>query len=361
MDLISKEISTSNPLNMDSHSPSTMRSTFSKFILALYLLTATLPKLSLAIDTSASDPPTLALPAEYPSSVNISSLVVTNSSLSSSTNAAPILALNDPSPQYDVLPAASNANVQCDSGSYGVNLDRNACLDAMSKIGSDTNLFTATQRGLGKRPNVVLPNRYSSCKKFTILTIWPLHKFCFRANVQFLLIVIYCLDLLTDMIANGRCVIDLVIHIPGIVSDRTTNLEITQAAQAVINDCVRQAGPTEGGSVGGVGMFSEIDSTSEKVAAEVLTMDSKSKGTNNNLAVVVRRYSPFFKCSTIYGQAPPIGSCTKVIAIMPVSTDDRVFGWRRKAEVTEPTPRNFRGGEWWHSFGFGRFEGGWTC
>jgi len=40
---------------------------------------------------------------------------------------------------------------------------------------------------------------------------------------------------------------------PGTTSDTTSDLEIRQAAHRVINECVRQPGPTSGGSVGAVG------------------------------------------------------------------------------------------------------------
>jgi len=58
--------------------------------------------------------------------------------------------------------------------------------------------------------------------------------------------------MLTTTTADLKCVIDL-ITAPGTTSDTTSDLEIRQAAHRVINECVRQPGPTSGGSVGAVG------------------------------------------------------------------------------------------------------------
>lgn len=55
--------------------------------------------------------------------------------------------------------------------------------------------------------------------------------------------------------ADGKCVIDL-ITAPGVYSDSISEHDMTQAAQRVIDGCVRQTGPTEGGSLGAVGKIS---------------------------------------------------------------------------------------------------------
>jgi len=57
--------------------------------------------------------------------------------------------------------------------------------------------------------------------------------------------------LLTTTTADLKCVIDLTTA-PGTSSDTTSKLEIRQAADRVINECVRQPGPTSGDSVGAV-------------------------------------------------------------------------------------------------------------
>lgn len=103
----------------------------------------------LDVSTPTSLEPSSALPA-----LNLSTLLRHNGSFSVHTNL----------PFYDVFPAAVNANVQCDGGRYGQNLDRAACQDALQKIGTSLDYIPAAQRGLGRRPKMALPNRYSSCK-----------------------------------------------------------------------------------------------------------------------------------------------------------------------------------------------------
>ena len=65
---------------------------------------------------------------------------------------------------YDVFPAAINANVQCDGARYGQQVDRVACQDALHKIGTALDYLTVAQRGMGRRPMMALPQRYSSSK-----------------------------------------------------------------------------------------------------------------------------------------------------------------------------------------------------
>lgn len=95
-------------------------------------------------------------------------LVTDSAAVGSSDDGTPdglsILTFDATSPQYDLLPKVLHTNdVQCDPD-YGVNLNRDACLNALGKIGSDPQTITVAQRGIGRRPNIVLPNRYSSCK-----------------------------------------------------------------------------------------------------------------------------------------------------------------------------------------------------
>lgn len=95
-------------------------------------------------------------------------LVIDSAAVGSSDDGSPdglsILTFDATSPQYDILPKVLHTNeVQCDPD-YGVNLNRDACLNALEKIGSDPQTITVAQRGIGRRPNIVLPNRYSSCK-----------------------------------------------------------------------------------------------------------------------------------------------------------------------------------------------------
>lgn len=115
---------------------------------------ATLLSQSLALSISSSAPIDIDLSGD-PASDVITPLVVYNNSLTLT---------NTTTPQYDIFPATTNAFVQCNSGRYGVNLDRSACLDAVAKIGNDPTQFTVAQRGLGRRPAVALPNRWVSCE-----------------------------------------------------------------------------------------------------------------------------------------------------------------------------------------------------
>lgn len=67
------------------------------------------------------------------------------------------------------------------------------------------------------------------------------------------------------------------------------------------------------------------------------------QGLGNNLIVVVRQYQPNVTCGPEYGAPPPVGSCTRPIALVPVSTERKLFGRRkRSADVQEPLPRTFR-------------------
>lgn len=69
---------------------------------------------------------------------------------------------------YDILPAAVNAHPMCDSIRYGQDLDRNSCEDALHRIGSSLNQVTVAPRGLRRRPDIILPHRWSSCEYYTL-------------------------------------------------------------------------------------------------------------------------------------------------------------------------------------------------
>lgn len=62
------------------------------------------------------------------------------------------------------------------------------------------------------------------------------------------------------------------------------------------------------------------------------------KGTTGTLIVIVRLYEPQLICDPLYGQPPPVGSCSDLIAKMPVSTDRKLFGYKESPGVEEPTP-----------------------
>ena len=70
------------------------------------------------------------------------------------------------------------------------------------------------------------------------------------------------------------------------------------------------------------------------------------QGLGNNLIVVVRQYKPNVTCGLEYSAPPPVGSCTRPIALVPVSTERKLFGRRkRSSDVQEPLPRAFRAGQ----------------
>jgi len=197
---------------------STMLLNFANNCSALCTLAVALPSLSTALDIPSS----------------------TNGSAASEPD---LLSTNTSFLQYDVFPAAIDAKVHCDAQRYGVNLVRSACDSALQKIGTSPNKFTVAQRGLKRRPAIFLPNRWPSGKDPWLLI----------PNVSNSLLLKACdPNLLTSVIADLKCVIDLTTA-PGISSDTTSELEIRQAADRVINDCVGNPGPTSGGSLGNVG------------------------------------------------------------------------------------------------------------
>ena len=110
----------------------------------------------------------------------IPTVLVTDAALNSPSNSSSLpgfLTVNTTAPFYDVFPASfDNNNVQCDSNSYGVNLNLQACQDALQSIGTDTAQVTVGQRGRGRRPNLVVPHRYSSCKCSRVPDLHPLWK-----------------------------------------------------------------------------------------------------------------------------------------------------------------------------------------
>ena len=138
---------------------------YSRSDVAFYLLITAIFALS-----SALTPPDSAslVTSEYSPSDNLSSLIVINGSVDTSDGGTPqeipVLSFNTTGVQYDVIPSVTSNAVICDGSSYGVNLDRSACDNAIARVGSDATSFSVAQRGLGRRPNVALPNRYSSCK-----------------------------------------------------------------------------------------------------------------------------------------------------------------------------------------------------
>ena len=99
-------------------------------------------------------------------SQNISSLLVNNvAEDNNGTSALDVLTPNTTSATYDTLPTLLTSTIQCDGGRYGVNLDIQSCRDALSKINLNDWIPKSTaQRGFGKRPHIILPNRWSSCK-----------------------------------------------------------------------------------------------------------------------------------------------------------------------------------------------------
>ncbi|KAL9128058.1 MAG: hypothetical protein Q9175_007610 [Cornicularia normoerica] len=94
--------------------------------------------------------------------------------------------------------------------SYGRNLDRASCDNALAKISQVTASVTFGERGTGNW-NVVLPRRY-----------------------------------LSD---NGQCAIDVKIDPKGVQRDVSNYLQITNAAGAVIRNCVGTRLPNTGGLV----------------------------------------------------------------------------------------------------------------
>ena len=100
-----------------------------------------------------------------PPSPNSFSLLVNGGTDVNTTSALDVINVNTTSPTYDTLPALLASVIQCDGGHYGVNLDISSCRDALTKINVDEYIPKSTaQRGFGKRPNIILPNRWSSCK-----------------------------------------------------------------------------------------------------------------------------------------------------------------------------------------------------
>ena len=158
---------------------------------------------------------------------------------------------NDTGSSYDVLPTAFSPIIQCEPGSYGVNLDLSACNNALiSFLVDPTRPQSTAQRGSGKRPNIVLPNRYSSCEYIQgsadtgcLARIWSLP------------VISAFAVLLMRVKANGKCVIDLVGTSTGLdtqAQDVITNGEIAHAASQIIKTCVTRH--NQGGGVGGLGL-----------------------------------------------------------------------------------------------------------
>ena len=228
-----------------------------RFITLLAVTTSFL-RLSLAANIPQAEQGSLYQPG-YSTSDNTSTLLVTDAALNSSSDDADgtsLLSLYSANPNsqlYDVFPAGiSNNNVQCDGSRYGVNIDRAACQDALQRIGTSPAIITVAQRGTGRRPQITLPNRYSSCKHTWILIQKPSR----WARIPIVLSVAALgPSVLTSCKANGRCVIDIMIAATGITQELTSNNEIRQAATRVINGCVNQASGSRGGSLSSVGGF----------------------------------------------------------------------------------------------------------
>ncbi len=113
------------------------------------------------------------------------------------------------------LLGATNADLQCKGGNFGVNLSRLSCNSAFDRLSNSPSVMTWGQRGAGSF-QIKLPFRASS--------------------------------------SDGFCAID-VVHAPGKVSDLTSPLQVKQAASQVINGCVKNGAPNTGGLMRNIGMM----------------------------------------------------------------------------------------------------------
>lgn len=113
----------------------------------------------------------------------------------------------------DNLLGATDADVQC-RASLGENITRFSCNEALNSMSTDNTRFSWGQRFTQQAWQVKLPVRYSG--------------------------------------SDGFCVID-VTHAKGKVSDFATPREVKEAAQKVVNGCIKTGKPNTGGSIRKVG------------------------------------------------------------------------------------------------------------
>lgn len=122
--------------------------------LALFVFAITFPDASLTTPLDPTRPSVLESP---------SSLLSNSPASPSVNNTSHQIDSNSTSSFYDVLPAALGTNPECDYR-YGHDLVRHSCEEALQKIGTTLNMFSVVTRGEGRRAQMILPNRWSSCK-----------------------------------------------------------------------------------------------------------------------------------------------------------------------------------------------------
>ena len=222
-------------------------------------------------------------------------------------------------PGLDDLLGATNAGLQCKGESFGFNLSRTSCVQAFGRIGTSANLVTWGQRARGNY-QVKLPYRYSSF--------------------------------------DGFCAID-VVHSRNTVSEVASEIQIKRAAAQIMNGCIRNGAPNTGGMIGNVGMLTAegflrrgnhrpYSPSTYTFSNEYMRKPANTfgLGQNRNLVVVIRLYIPKVTCG--FGGALAPYACDAVLDIMPVATEQLVFGKAGDPATRVIIPRSFVAGE--HDF-----------
>ncbi|KAM0799912.1 hypothetical protein BDR22DRAFT_853453 [Usnea florida] len=177
--------------------------------------------------------------------------------------------------QQDLNISASSYDPEC-STLYGTILNYASCQDALAKISRATLPLTFGQRGTGNW-DVLLPRRY-----------------------------------LSD---DGYCAIDIKVDLNGAQKDVSNYLQLTNAAGAILRDCVAPPRPSTGGLVNQLGIK------------------------YRSLSVEMSRYSPKVVCHRGSRRLPPsYNSCKQMLDTMQWSNTMTEFGlpWQPRAQIHLP-------------------------
>ncbi|KAF6231089.1 hypothetical protein HO173_010789 [Letharia columbiana] len=165
--------------------------------------------------------------------------------------------------RQDLASPVSSYSPDC-SISYGRYLNQASCNSALAKISQVTTPITFGERGTGTW-DVVLPRRY-----------------------------------LSD---DGQCAIDVKVDLNGAQRDVSNYLQITNAASAVLRDCVQMRQPSTGGLVTNLGIR------------------------YRSLSAEISRYYPNVECRDQTTSAPPsYDSCKDILDTMQWSESLTNFG-----------------------------------
>ena len=139
---------------------------------------------------------------------------------------------------------------------------------------------------------------------------------------------------------NGNCAIDIKVNTDGAQKDVSNFLQLTNAADAILRDCVSIPQPNTGGVVNQLGVFKDLLLHPVNPPAEVHLVPCPARSSSHSyidllnsgvkyrsLSVEMSRYSPNVECHRILSAPPPsYNSCKQLLDTMQWSNTMVEFG-----------------------------------